>query len=133
MLSKQIMPTPAEMACRCGDTAALFTGLNSWISTSFMTEEKIKFPYGNHYGWCIAHYIRTKLICNVFPEEGAFTVMLRLSDARFRTVGPQLSQYARALIDHRYPCGDGGWIHFRVTCHQHLEDIQKLLTIKCKK
>jgi len=30
-------------------------------------------------------------------------------------------------------CSDGGWIHYRVTCKEHMEDIQKLLLIKCMK
>ena len=35
------------------------------------------------------------------------------------------------LIDKKYPCGDGGWIHYRVTCPQQYKDIQTLLSIKC--
>ena len=34
-------------------------------------------------------------------------------------------------IDNKYPCGDGGWIHDRVICQEHYEDIKKLLEIKC--
>ena len=35
------------------------------------------------------------------------------------------------LIDHKYPCGDGGWIHYRVAGPEQFEDIQVLLTVKC--
>lgn len=28
-------------------------------------------------------------------------------------------------------CGDGGWIHYRVTCKEHFDDIKKLLAVKC--
>ena len=34
-------------------------------------------------------------------------------------------------IDNKYPCGDGGWIHYRVLCREHFDDIQKLLDVKC--
>lgn len=36
-------------------------------------------------------------------------------------------------IDHKYPCGEGGWIHYRVTSREHFDDIRKLLTVKISK
>ena len=35
-------------------------------------------------------------------------------------------------IDHKYPCGDGGWIQYRVINSEHLDDIKKLLIVKCR-
>lgn len=46
------------------------------------TNQKITFPYGNHYGWAITHRKGQKLICRIFPEK--------------------------ELIDNKYPCNDGG-------------------------
>lgn len=37
------------------------------------------------------------------------------------------------FIDNRYPCGDGGWIHYRITCKKNFEDIQMLLAVKCSR
>ena len=51
--------------------------INDWLTTTFHTEQKVVFPYGN-----------------------------------------------------KYPCGDGGWIHYRVICQEHYEDIKKLLAVK---
>lgn len=83
MLNKQEVPAAADMASYCGETALLFTQLNEWLSESFATEQKITFPYGNQYGWGIAHRKKKNLICNIFAEKNAFTVMLRLSNAQF--------------------------------------------------
>lgn len=33
-------------------------------------------------------------------------------------------------IDAKYPCGSGGWIHYRITNKEHLDDIMKLLELK---
>lgn len=71
MLNRQVMPTAAEMAACCGDNAARFSALNRWLADTFGTEQSVVFPYGNHYGWCIAHRKKRTLFCNVFPEVQA--------------------------------------------------------------
>ena len=105
--------------------------LNDFMITTFETEQKVVFPYGNKYGWGIGHYKKKKLMCNIFAEAGAFTVMMRLANAQYKAIYDSLEKYAQEYIDNKYPCGDGGWINYRVTCEEHLEDIQKLLVLKC--
>ncbi len=131
MLNKQVMPTIEEMTVYCGENAETFSLLNDWLTTSFGTEEKVVFPYGNKYGWGIAHKKKSKLICNVFAEDNAFTIMMRLSDKQYNSVYDRLQRYTQEYIDKKYPCGDGGWIHYRVTDKEHVGDIQKLLWVKC--
>lgn len=131
MLDKQTMPTIEEMTEYCGENAELFAMLNEFMITTFETEQKVVFPYGNKYGWGIGHYKKKKLMCNIFAEAGAFTVMMRLANAQYKAIYDSLEKYAQEYIDNKYPCGDGGWINYRVTCEEHLEDIQKLLVFKC--
>ncbi len=131
MLNKQATPTIEEMAEFCGENSEEFSLLNEWLKSAFNTEQKIVFPYGNKYGWGVAHKNKNKLICNVFAEENAFTVMMRLSDKQYKAVYHQLQKYTQECIDNRYPCGDGGWIHYRVTCNEHFDDIKTLLSVKC--
>lgn len=130
MLDKQASPTVREMAEFCGENADSFLALNEWLASACETEQKTVFPYGNKYGWGIAHRKKNKLICNVFAENNAFTVMMRLSDAQYKAVYSRLYRYTQDYIDNKYPCGDGGWVHYRVICAEHLEDIQKLLSVK---
>lgn len=131
MLDKQKEPTIEEMTVFCGMNAELFSSLNEWLKDTLRTEQKVVFPYGNHYGWGIAHRKKSRLICNVFAEDNAFSVMMRLSDEQCKSVYGQLQQYAQECIDEKYPCGDGGWIHYRITCKECMDDIQKLLSVKC--
>lgn len=131
MLNKQIVPTVAEMTAYCAENAERFSLINDWLTTTFHTEQKVVFPYGNSYGWGIGHYKKKKLICNIFAEAGAFTVMMRLSNPQFEAIYSELKTYTQESIDHKYPCGDSGWIHYRVLCQDHLEDIKKLLAVKC--
>lgn len=131
MLNKQVMPSIEEMTAFCGENAERFSALNEWLVSSFHTEKKVVFPYGNQYGWGISHKRKNKLICNVFAEANAFTVMMRLSDRQYQTVYDQLQKYTQESIDNKYPCGDGRWIHYRVTDGEHLDDIKTLLGVKC--
>ena len=131
MLNKQEEPAIEEMTAYCGENAELFTRLNEWLSDTYGTVQKMTFPYGKEYGWGIAHRKKQKLLCNVFAENNAFTVMMRLSNAQFESVYNQVETYTRDYIDNKYPCSGGGWIQYRITCMDHFKDIQKLLSIKC--
>lgn len=131
MRNKQVVPTITNLTEHCGENAELFTQLNEWLSNKYATAQAIVFPYGNQYGWGIAHKKNKKLLCNIFAENHAFTVMIRLTDKQFEGIYGNVQTYMQDYIDHRYPCSDGGWIHYRVTCAEHLEDIEKLLDVKC--
>lgn len=131
MLNKQAEPAILEMAAYCKSEADRFLLLNEWLSNTHGTDQTVTFPYGNQYGWGIAHRKNKKLICHVFAEDNAFTVMIRLSNKQFDSVYHQVRRDTQEQIDHKYPCGDGGWLHYRVTCRGQFDDIQKLLTVKC--
>ena len=133
MLDKSTEPTVSEMTAYCGKTAGWFSDLNAWLSEACGTEQKIVFPYGNQYGWGISHRVRQRLVCNVFPEDQSFTVMMRLSNAQFASVYPRVCAYTKNCIDHKYHCGSGGWIHYRISEAQHCEDIRTLLSIAWRK
>lgn len=131
MLNKKEKPAMEEMAKFCGENSERFSSLNEWLASEFNTEQKIVFPYGNNYGWGVAHKKKNKFICNIFAENNSFTVMTRLSDNQYKTVYDRLQKYARENIDNKYPCGDGGWIHYRVSGEEHFDDIKILLSVKC--
>lgn len=77
MLNKKEKPTVEEMTSYCGGNGERFSRLNRWLSETWRTVQQVTFPYGNQYGWGMAHRIGKKLICNVFAEDNAFTVMVR--------------------------------------------------------
>ena len=130
MLNKQVVPTIEEMTEYCAENAERFSMLNDWLTTAFCTEQKVVFPYGNKYGWGIGHYKKKKLMCNVFAEAGAFTVMMRVTHAQYEAIYGEMKKYTQEYIDNKYPCSDGGWIHYRVICQEHYEDLKKLLEVK---
>ncbi len=132
MLDKSTQPTIEEMKAYCKAAEELFLLLNDWLSEAFATEQTIVFPYGYHYGWGIAYKKKKKLICNVFPEDGAFCVMLRLNNAEWESLYGNVSDYMKEYIDNKYPCSEGGWIHYRVRNQSDMADIKKALGLRCK-
>ena len=52
--------------------------------------------------------------------------MIHLSDAQFQSLYGKVRGYTHE----KYPCGNGGWIQYRVICQENLKDIQKLLSAK---
>lgn len=133
LLDKASKPSMSEMTLYCGKAGAEFSSLCRYLTEKYETTSEIRFPYGKNYGWSVTHRLGKKLVCDIFPEDGAFTVMLRLTDWQFKSAFPSLSGYAREYVDNRYPCGEGGWIHFRVSTPEHCKDIEKLLDEKCAK
>lgn len=130
MLDKKCIPTIEELSMYCNTCASLFSELNNWLSDDFKTVQKVVFPYGNSYGWGISHKMNNKLICNVFAESNSFIVMLRLSEKECGNIYKNLSSYGKNLIDNKYPCNNGGWIHYHVTGAEQLDEIQTILKMK---
>ena len=130
MLDKQKQPTFDEFTAYCGDGKKLFEKADVFLTSQLHADKEMRFPYGNHYGWGMKYFIKAKHICDIFAENGAFTVMLRLTDAQFHKIYEESLPETKALIDNKYPFGSGGWIHYRVLDEQHLEDVCKMLCLK---
>ena len=73
------------MAAYCGKGMELFIRTHRVVADTCSTVQEIVFPYGNKYAWAKLPIERRRKagICNVFAENGAFTVMIRLSNAQF--------------------------------------------------
>lgn len=132
MLNKQEVPSYENMCLNCGKTSKLFQALNTFLLDNYNTTQEIRFPYGKEYGWGVSHRKGKKLICDVFAEADAFTVMMRLSIEQYDKVYEDVQEDTKKLIDNKYPCSGGGWIHFRVLSDKHLQDVKLLLSVKFK-
>lgn len=56
--------------------------------------------------------------------------MIRLNDEHFEKLYPDMSLYTKELIDNKYPCDNGEWLHYRVESAKYLTEIKTLLDIK---
>lgn len=130
MLDKNNKPSWEEFFSYCGRCKKLLIDLDAFIMSIDGLDKLIRFPYGNNYGWGIKYSKKNRHICDIFAEKEAFTIMIRLSDEQFEKFYPDMSIYTKELIDNRYPCGNGGWIHYQVKSIEYLTDIKTLLQMK---
>lgn len=133
MLDKQQKPTYEEFIDYLGSAKPLFEQLDNYLLVDLGTERQLRFPYGNKYGWSMKYFVKHNHICDIFAEKDAFSVMLRLTNKQFLDVYNIMSEYTKQFIDNKYPCGEGGWIHYRVLNPNNLQDIIVMLQLKVGK
>ncbi|MDD4292189.1 MAG: DUF3788 domain-containing protein [Clostridia bacterium] len=119
-----------EFSDYCGESKSLLLRLNDYLQSKLGLVAELRFPYGNSYGWGVKYAKKSRHICDVFAENGSFTVMLRLTNAQCEQLYPDLTDYAKECIDRKYPCGEGGWLNCRILTEQQLCDATKMLALK---
>lgn len=134
MLNKEIVPTTNDIYKTMGKEATvIFEELNDFMISSYDLSFELKFPFGNKYGWGYKISHKSKHLCYVFFEESAFTVMIQIGKNELKRLYDKfddLSSKAKEMWEKRYPCGEGGWLHYRVLCNNDLNDIKTLISIK---
>lgn len=133
MLDKQTVPSFDDMISYCEDAGELWVELDQYLKDKFNMEGCIRFPYGNKYGWSIKYSYKSKHICDIFAEVSAFMVLIRISEDVIKSIYNELSIYAKDVWDNKYPCGSGGWLNYRITNKEQLQDLMKIIGIKVKK
>lgn len=122
MLIKEKQPSLEEFINYMEAVKPLFLELDQFLCETCGLKRAMRFPYGKSYGWGLKYAQGRKHICDIFAEKGAFNVMLRLSNEDFQAIYDSLHKATQVLIDDRYPCGDGGWIHARILTKEQLAD-----------
>jgi len=133
MLDKSVTPTLEDMRRYVGERGKLWKDFGLRISEMCLVQTAVRFPYGNSYGWSVRYGAKgkqNKHICDVFAESGAFTAHFRVRNAQLDKVYDSLSDYSKSVCDGKYPCGDGGWLSYRVLTESDLEDVLKILKNK---
>lgn len=109
--------------------------LESFLQSGYELSREMKFPFGSSYGWGYKYSHKAKMLCYLFFEKGAFTVTLSIGKPelpRLQKELPSLLPKTQELWQNRYPCGEGGWVHYRVLNDEELSDVEKLVAIRKK-
>lgn len=136
MLDKEITPSMNDMLDYIGQNGReSFISLLEYFRQNYGISGEVRFPFGNNYGWGLRFKYKNKTLCYVFPENGAFTVFFQIGKKEL----PKLLNVISSLLpatqeywNNRYPCGDGGWLHYRVFNKEEIEDIKLLIGFKQK-
>ena len=136
MLNKEIIPTKDNIKDFIGENAVknmnlLLKSLEKIIEIN----TELRFPYGNKYGWGYKFiYGKNKHLLDLFFEKGSINIMLRVAINSEHEIEKynKLSEEGKRYWENKNPCGNGGWIHYRVKNKKHLKDIGIFLSIKTK-
>ena len=139
MMDKSAQPSDEDMIHWIGQPIA-----KEWIALrQFLAQTYNIAPIfnsgGKKYGWNLQYRIGGRPLCEMYPEQGSFTILVILGkvelDQAMSTIesfGP-LVQKAVAETPRFH---DGCWMYIRVaeppTCHQDVQDIEMLILIKRK-
>ena len=130
LLDKSIIPTFEALIDYSGEAGELWLKLDKHMIEVLYANRLIRFPYGKKYGWSCKYAKKSKHICDVFAENGAFSILVRIGDEQLSSIYGGLSEYAKAICDDKYPCEGGGWLTYRVLSQTDLDDAIKLLHAK---
>ncbi len=73
------------------------------------------------------------MLCYLFSEKESFTITITIGKQELKRLYQELESMlpkTQTLWENRYPCGEGGWIHYPVKSDSELQDIEKLIYIK---
>ena len=130
LLNKQETPMFDDLIRYSGDSGVLWLELDKRIVEKYNASKQIRFPYGKDYGWSVKYSTKSKHICDVFAENGAFTALFQISTKAVDTVYDELNAYAKDVWADKSPCASGGWIQFRVLNEEQLQDLEKIIHAK---
>jgi len=133
MLEKNHQPTEQEILETIGETEA-WLDLKKYLEENYDFEPEQVF-YGKKYGWTIRYRKSGKTLCSLFPEKGAFTVLVVLGKKEAEKVISNIDEYGaglRELIETTERLHDGSWLWIRVITMEDAADIKKLLAAKRK-
>ncbi len=136
MLDKDNVPTENEILSYIGkDKMELIEYFETLLNSRYDITKELKFPFGNNYGWGYKYSKKATHICYLFFEKNAFTVLIQINGKGKEKIEHNISNYLPKTIEawqNRYPCGEGGWVYYRVFSKEEVDDIIKLAEIKVK-
>ncbi len=133
MTNKEHEPTEEEIQAYIGKQAS-----KAWQITKRLIEDSYGIPpetifYGKKYGWTVRYRKSGKTLCSLFPEKGAFTVLIVLGGKEAEkalTIRDELSPRVNEILGTTEQLHDGRWLWIRVSKDTDIDDVKKLLYIK---
>lgn len=135
LLDKNSPPTEEGIAACLGQQIAeCWSTLNRFIQTTYEVEPELKFG-GKNYGWELSYRKGGHPLCDLYPENGAFTALVILGGKEAAAALNCLDAFGtnvRACVENTPAFHDGRWLWIRVQAARDVEDVEHLLTIKRK-
>lgn len=139
MMDKSAQPTDEDMLNWIRQPLAEeWTALRSFLMETYAIIP-IFNPGGKRYGWSLQYRMGGRPLCDMYPENGSFTVLVILGKVELDQAMERIESFGstvRQALTESPRFHDGCWMYIRVadaqTCHQDIQDIEKLILIKRK-
>lgn len=132
MLNKEGRPSEDEIIKTIGENSSLWLEMHMYIEESYDFAPELVF-YGKKYGWTIRYRKSGKTLISLFPEEGAFSILLVLGKKeadKVESIIEKLSSNVRSIFEGTDQLHDGRWLWIRVFSKEDIESAKLLLTAK---
>lgn len=134
MLDKQKLPSENAITDFIGKKyRRILDCLENKLSELYDFHKELRFPFGNSYGWGYKYACKSKHLCYVFFEKNSLTLLIRIGKREavsFLATTETSSNKIKEAWQSRYPCGDGGWMYYRILSEKEIDDVLKLISIK---
>lgn len=133
MLDKDCKPSEKEILDYLGGKAGeAWADVVSFLRTSYDFSPELDYG-GTKYGWSIRYRKNGKSLCTLYPERGAFTVLVVLGKKEAAQVEEYMSEFSMRFVDlfkSARQFHDGRWLWIKILDKSDAEDVRRLLVMK---
>ncbi len=135
MSDKEHEPSDKDIFSYLGNNATeAWVDIISSLRTNYDFSPEVDYG-GKNYGWSIRYRKSGKSLCTLFPERGAFTILIVLGKKEVEQFKEHINEFSGEFVE-LFKCAkqfhDGRWLWIRVFKKSGTGDIKRLLIIKKK-
>ena len=135
MLDKAHEPSEREVFSYLGNNAKeAWADIISFLKTNYDFLPELDFG-GAKYGWSIRYRRSGKSLCTLYPEKGAFTILIVLGKKEVERFEEHMNEFSKEFVESFRSASqfhDGRWLWIRALDKSDTEDIRHLLVMKKK-
>ena len=135
MLDKEHKPSQEEMLAYLGDRAGeAWRSIVTFLETHYDFAPEVDYG-GGQYGWSTRYRRSGKSLCTLYPEKGAFTILVVLGKREVEQFEQHRAEYSTKTVElftSARQLHDGRWLWIRVLNESDTQDVERLLVMKRK-
>jgi len=135
MLDKEHKPAEPDIIDYLGtDAAVAWNDVVTFLAENYNFEPETIFG-GQKYGWAVRYRRSGKTLCTLYPENGAFTILIVLGKQEVEEALARLNEFKPGVSDtisNARQYHDGRWLWLRILDRNDTDDVKRLVQIKKK-
>ncbi|MBN2543211.1 DUF3788 domain-containing protein [bacterium] len=135
MFNKNLAPSDEIIRQLIGDDVLVYWDMfRDYLKEAYNMEPELLY-YGQKHGWCLRYRKSKRTLCTIFPEKGAFTVLVILGSrelAKLEHHFLELNSKMQTMIQTTHKEYDGKWLWIQVKNDKYVNDVKTLLSVKRK-